>query len=175
MGDVASCMVTMEQRMSAGGLCASFFHESLRYASAPEQSLTITLRVGWYGGGAVLVVVGGRWEVSCHVVLVRVGTSRSVVVVFRRRVFGLLLSSHWHVVVGRCRVVVLTFFFFVCGHVVLTSSRRCRHVVILWCRVVVMLLVCSGMCVARRCSVQHKAQEANASTGATLRENNKPG
>ena len=99
------------------------FVASLRWAS-PEQSLTVT----WRAGGMVVVRCWWWWVVSCRVLLVRVSTKTSlyVVVVFRHHVFGVLSSSHRHVVVGRCRVVVLTLFF--ACHVVFTSSCRCRRV-----------------------------------------------
>ena len=164
MGDLSKSNVRMEQRISAGGLCASFFYVSLPWAS-PEQSLTVT----WRAGG----MVGWWWVVSCHVLLVRVSTntSRYVVAIFGHHVFGVLSSSHGHVVVGRCRVVVLTLFF-ACRHVVFTSSCRCRRVVV---HVALSMSVCSGICVAGRCQVHYKTPQANSNTGATLRKANKPG
>ena len=44
----------------------------------------------------------------------------------------------------------------------------------MWClsRRCLIQSVCSGMCVARRCSVQQKARWANANAGPTLRKIN---
>ena len=56
---------------------------------------------GWWlvvgGWWLWVVVVDGRWVVSCHVVLIRVfkNTSRYVVVVFRHHVFFGVLSSSY--------------------------------------------------------------------------------